>query len=551
MHDRWLELIPLYVAHQLTPEQNAALEHHIARCQECQQELKEWQVIASVVKNEATTWATPLPPLSMKVRTEVQEKKDSNSNARPQPPRVTQLMEPTLIGPAEQRRRGRWPLSLVAAAITIVLFSSILVYVATRGGNEETSNPDVVGLSANDTSNTRLPATQPNDVASPTFTPFGGAVGNPPHPFTPLPTNTFLPFQVTAQPGPVISGVGGGIDETKLSATPPADYCTVSARDGQSAPIYDWPNQEIIDWLPSGDYRRTWVYSSDGWYQIGGRSGGIAGWVDGMTVYLHGNCSYLTLPSPTADWPSATPTQQCRVSATEDVFIRRYPNSEEEVVGVIRADEQWPTWVHSDNGWYQVGGQGGGIVGWVNSQEVFLVGDCDNLTLPTPTIAFEPSPVTSCMVQPTGNQPIPILREPSTEAERVEMLQPGERRSTWVYNGEDWYQIAGESNGIAGWVNKQDIELIGDCENLILPTTIPLDTCLLYSIIGGEPLNIFEAPTLESNSVISYSGPLTAIGQNESGWYQVEHSSFGIGWIKDTQVREEGNCNLPIMPTPE
>jgi hypothetical protein len=106
------------------------------------------------------------------------------------------------------------------------------------------------------------------------------------------PTPTLVaPTPVTAQPSPSLSPGTPNLS-SQCFASSPVDVSIYEYADNQA---------EIIDTLPAGEERVTWVQSGDGWVQIIARPG-VLGWVNVDEVTLSGYCRELVTPSPTAEF---------------------------------------------------------------------------------------------------------------------------------------------------------------------------------------------------------------------------------------------------------
>ena len=68
MHDAWNEKLPFYVAGTLPESERVAVERHLAACEPCRAELRQWQLLATAARADAEAREAPLPPLSPVVR---------------------------------------------------------------------------------------------------------------------------------------------------------------------------------------------------------------------------------------------------------------------------------------------------------------------------------------------------------------------------------------------------------------------------------------------------------------------------------------------------
>ncbi|MFN8421424.1 MAG: zf-HC2 domain-containing protein [Anaerolineae bacterium] len=116
IHAQVEELLPFFVAGTLPPQEGDFVRQHLAACPRCKQSLTEWFEIAHAVRTEAASWSTKLPPLSPRVRARLRSSKTvTNSSSR----------------------FNRLSLTLVAAMITVVFISGVLLYSRNRGDNTE------------------------------------------------------------------------------------------------------------------------------------------------------------------------------------------------------------------------------------------------------------------------------------------------------------------------------------------------------------------------------------------------------------------------------
>jgi tetratricopeptide (TPR) repeat protein len=139
MHDQ----LPFYVAGTLPPDERATFERHLAACPECRAALREWQVIAEAVRQDAA--ARPesgdLPPLRV-LHTSPSRSLQSDehlpisgngwSHYSTEDTRMITYPQQGLMP-----RRYRTPaLTLIAALLALVLFGGALLFISTRGGSQ-------------------------------------------------------------------------------------------------------------------------------------------------------------------------------------------------------------------------------------------------------------------------------------------------------------------------------------------------------------------------------------------------------------------------------
>lgn len=315
MHEEWLELIPFYIARRLSPDQARALERHLAQCKTCHNEFEEWRLLATVVRSEADIWSKQLPALSPKLREQLAHPRQNGyTTFDPSQTQVTHskvIYAPTIqVNPkfSTRRPRSRLPITLAAAAVVMMVVAGVLALLLGQfGDKDETVEVPIQGLSSNEISS-KESAVTPTTTKQPTatFTPYfingtglgggfdGGEEGNP--------------------------GSGGGSDSGNplvgtpipytdgLGMTAPYATCTSSSATGSDVAVYNWPGLafNIVDTLPVGEAWNTVVFSSDGWYEVVDPDDFSVGWVPGTQIHLNGDCSYLTLPSPTPANPRIT-----------------------------------------------------------------------------------------------------------------------------------------------------------------------------------------------------------------------------------------------------
>src|SRR4051812_19117902 len=133
MHNNWEELLPFYIAGTLSKPEAARLENHLAGCEECRKSLEEWRAIASVVRADAASQLSVLPPLSPQVLRLAAQQSASRASYPSYPvPTVTLLpfKPPT--------RASATSITLIAAVVTIIFFGGLVTFMLLRG----TRQPD-------------------------------------------------------------------------------------------------------------------------------------------------------------------------------------------------------------------------------------------------------------------------------------------------------------------------------------------------------------------------------------------------------------------------
>ena len=142
MHDQ----LPLYVAGTLPPDDRATFERHLAACPECRAALREWQVIAEAVRQDAAARLESgnLPPLrvlhaspsrSLPPDEHLPISGNGWSPYSTEDTRMTTLSN-TYPQPGLSPRRYRTPaLTLIVALLALVVFGGALLFISMRDGS--------------------------------------------------------------------------------------------------------------------------------------------------------------------------------------------------------------------------------------------------------------------------------------------------------------------------------------------------------------------------------------------------------------------------------
>lgn len=142
MHKEWQQQLPYYIAGHLPKDAAAALEHHLASCAECRTALRQWQMIADVVRDDVADRVRsgvlpdyPLPDLPLLP----QQNSSNGQHTLPAPYPLTKPQEEhdmlsSRTFPQERLRlpRPQAGLTLVAALVVVILF--VVAMLAFRGG---------------------------------------------------------------------------------------------------------------------------------------------------------------------------------------------------------------------------------------------------------------------------------------------------------------------------------------------------------------------------------------------------------------------------------
>ncbi len=422
MHEDWQELIPYYVAGTLPASDAAFLEQHLAMCDLCRTSLAEWRLIGEVVRAEAESWARQLPPLSPRVRNSLHQRPASPSpNGFSKHPSAAAHAPagPYYPSVARQRRRNQpWlAATLIAAALTVVLFGGVMLYVISRNlsSQNQTTTPNGMAVNLWNSPNPTQ-AVGASVPATPTQT---AQVTRTPTPIRAVPTRP-----------PARSALPTASPQTRAAATsalwltPPPDRCSVSSATGRPVNIYLWPGLEysITGVLDPKEFLGTYIHSGTGWYEVYAPGGGIAGWVPAEQIRLNGPCTDLWLPSPTPlPLPLGTPTPlaECLLSLPTPgtLNLRSGPGMDFPVINAVGQGILLTGIARSDNGWFRVTLTISSTVwiGWVSEQSVQQMGRCGDLPVlqagqylrtltpqPTPTLPDTPTPLPTATPAPSS-----------------------------------------------------------------------------------------------------------------------------------------------------
>jgi hypothetical protein len=302
-HKRWQDLLPFYVTGTLSRQDALALERHLMDCRTCRKTLDEWRGIAGAVRDEASTWAQAAPPLSPRVRASLYAGGATSSNGYRQYPPAWSL-EQTLyrqkpVGSHAAARRLHLPVTLAAAAMVILAFGVLLLYIASR--DRPPSPLSQPGLPITP-SLSRTPAPSGTMITSPAAIPQSvEPVSTEPQDLGILPV--LSPTPTTSTPGPTPMSPAA----TSRVASPPAYQCSAGSAMGAAVTLFNQPDAASGTGgvLYPGAFFQVIAKSGDGWYQLAGPGGYTAGWAPGYLVTVYGPCS--TLPVATPVPPTATP----------------------------------------------------------------------------------------------------------------------------------------------------------------------------------------------------------------------------------------------------
>jgi len=498
MQDKWKDLIPFYVAGTLPDNQKQALEAYLAQCGDpCFDEVEEWRTIASATWQNANDRVGDLPPLSQAIRTEVAKDAElrasgkvisSNGFNTDTPNNVTNapVAQPRVTEIPNKRRGSRIPLTMVAAFMTVVIFGGILIsqlapedlepeaiqltevadvelLITDEFGDETGLLPD----NDNDTDSGILATPTPLNIPQPTVTPF------PPPTSTPLPT---LP-----------PNSGGGLDQSTMSEAMlnPGQGCMIRNETAGALSVYENASFEAdtVGIMREGQEAQIRVQFG-GWYELSyGR------WVYSENVIVYGNCSNLITATPTAIGDGNNTSgganngiPQCVVSnnSSETVNLYQWPNYDSPVNGRFSAGQSEDV-VIGDNGWYQVF-----YAQWVNGNEVSVSGSgCNNLWIPTPTIAASPTIINPTFASGSSSNPTALVvttntvmrGAPNVTSPVVTSFAQGTTFNVLAHNGvsgpQRWYLVR-DLSGVTGWIPMLDVQVNPNDLEVRVAATIPV-----------------------------------------------------------------------------
>lgn len=464
MHNKWLDLIPFYVAGTLEPSDSAALEHHLARCEDCFRALNEWREVATVVRREAKAWAEPLPPLSQSFRAQLtQAPQQPQSLPSPQISQngyqKTQSLptlgeQTTIYVPSKSRRSSqvrkqlRPSLSLIAAVFAVVFFSGILIYGMTQSGDGGTK-------SASSGQNGTVEAT-------PSITPFVLPIEGTPSPSV-VPSPTRTPARNTSGSQTILP-----IPTDDISVL--MEGCLVTATQAVNVYQHADVNSLITDVIEAGEFRRTVVTDGNGWYQVSNdQQLGIAGWVSIDDVDLQGDCTDLTLPTATLSG------EICWIGVVKDGLINVYrsPGFNYDVISTIQPNDLIRTEARTEDGWYQVILENGTILAWVFDEGIETIGACDNLPIIAPS-TLQPSATTppdACLLYSVSGFGLHIYAGPGLSYDIINSFS--DPLIVTGLSDNDWYRVERWVGAVRwiGWVSKENATMSGVCDSLpVIPS---------------------------------------------------------------------------------
>ncbi|MBN1565706.1 MAG: zf-HC2 domain-containing protein [Anaerolineae bacterium] len=350
-HHYWEYLIPYYVNRTLTPPERMAFERHLVTCAACRQALEDWHSVAGMVQQEVAVWAQQTPPLSSEVRAQIGISTHGSRSAHAP---GTVVVSHSLRGGRQTGQAGRVarrplqvPLTLVAAAVMIVIFGGLLLYMATNGDDSSPASQAEVNNGV-----------QPTLGLRPTGTPFIEAQESP----------------MFAQPDDLgildsggnnsnnAAGAGGAAPDIQAFELPTDSgiggantaFCQAMTLTTATVMMYDQPGGDnIVGYLNPGEALEVFQRTVEGWYQLIWSTGYLGGWVRGSEIALNGACNNVLYPTPTGTVSIlATPTAVYRGSIGMGYLMMTT-----EQVGEIATNTRVRisyAWQDNDGWWYNI-----------------------------------------------------------------------------------------------------------------------------------------------------------------------------------------------------
>ncbi|MCA9893884.1 MAG: zf-HC2 domain-containing protein [Anaerolineae bacterium] len=417
-HQDWQEMIPFYIAQTLSPDETTALEGHLATCVACRREVNEWRQVASAVWFEADDAAQKLPPLSQEVYNRLQYRDRppaTRYSANPPRPRAAQpqsAMPPNRV----IRPAGgfRIPLAAAAAVVATLLIGGFILML-------NNTRPEPTEVASAPLTQEALTLKAANVTVTPTATVTAtvtrdeglGVIERTPAPATFTPIVTPTPL---AQPTAIL----------------PATQRPVSTS-------FPDPTQ------PTG---------------IGGGGG------------LGGGAGEDSNTGPSIDGVG----DECYLVSSQTINVYEQAMRDSIVVGQMLAGESQRSLVKSQSGWYQVILPPTFIRGWVDPQDVQLIGRCNDLWLPSPTPVSTPTQIAYLPMPQRAEAVVRFVTEgysrPAYEAPSIATLAAGNRYPVvgLAQLDEIWYLVQVEDS-LQLWLSATQVEIDYLLPNTAVPIT--------------------------------------------------------------------------------
>ena len=296
-------------------------------------------------------------------------------------------------------RRAWVPLTGLAAALAVILFGALLVFLSARDREQEPTQVAMLSI-VTVTREQRPPATEKPVVTRAAadsdlgILPLATVTPQPTHPASSTPAASTTP-----PPGPQATSATDINDTALMPGT-----CAVSTIGGATVPLYRYPDvtSDPVGQITADQSLVTYVRSENGWYEIIEIGPGILGWAPGSSLTLTGGCADLPLPTATIG------AQECvGFIAGDRVELRGGPGDSFSVIDAVTLGDRVDVIAQSDNGWYRITHQVAPSVflGWIPMTTITISGACGALPIvasagydpqfpetPVPTSTYTPTP---------------------------------------------------------------------------------------------------------------------------------------------------------------
>jgi hypothetical protein len=387
MRDDWQELIPFYVSGNLSEADRRTVEYYLERSPEGRQSLEDWLVIRDAVRAKSDIWSSKLPPLSAKVRSQIESTDSSQVTA---PIRTVELNVPKQpLAFPNMARRSQAARSYRSLSIILSLAASLLVALV------------LVGL--------LILSSRVNDQREVNY---GAAVSTSDATAIELIYITPVPRQTQIQDmGILPENSESAPTQTQQAVIEPPDavtnsqptQCSVQNQTNGEIPIYAFPDltATVLRAMVDGEKLPVESFSTLGWYKVRSALQEQAGWIRATQVSLLGDCSQLPeislTATPTALQDTCTVTGLSQGSA--DLYIAADRNSS--IITVIDVIANVRVLGRSeDNEWYRIrfDGQDASWVGWIDAADAIFDTSCQNIVI-EPVFTLSATETTDVLAQ--------------------------------------------------------------------------------------------------------------------------------------------------------
>jgi hypothetical protein len=431
MHSEWEALIPYYVAGTLSKGETTRLEHHLSKCAECTKSVEEWRAIAGAVRDNAASQMRALPPLSRAVTV----------TARRQAAVIDYETVSRLA-----TRRSNTPITLIAAAFTVILFGGLVALLVVRSFPRES---EFVALLPTATvtiaaSENGAPSLEPQIVViEPTTTPVPTKERATP-PSNPLPTEALA---TAAEPPTVIA-------PNPTQPLPPTQ---------QIFPTFVLPTST---WTPEPPQPPTPMV-------VDGMGGG------------NGNADALSFAAPEIEGQAQTSLSMqsgsCEIrAAVSSAILYEGIGTDSAILGTISGDDILLP-LGMSRGWYNVQ-YPDGKVGWVQQEMVYTTGNCADLPIlgtgGAGNSLSEPTPIPPLVESPLVLIPangINLRGGPGTDYPQVGTARSGESyhvEAQYTRQSRVWYRLT-IPGAAPAWISASLVQLSPGNATVPRAETIP------------------------------------------------------------------------------